>query len=67
MADVYGSSCVLCLNVEELASMVHVDIPHYAFDRPAEYWLCRRCAFAVADAAKATEESPPQTKLNDEP
>lgn len=51
MAEPRETSCQICLNADETASMLTVKIPHARFGPEATTTLCRRCVLSIADAA----------------
>jgi C4-type Zn-finger protein len=58
MDQVMAQSCPLCLQTDELPSMVPIEIPHALIDTQKHPILCRSCAFAVADAVDGLERTP---------
>ena len=50
-----GLSCVLCLNVDDPAGMLPVEIPHARFPQPAPTMLCRKCTLAIMKSAVASD------------
>lgn len=53
-----AQSCPLCLHVDELPSMVPVEMPHALFETDRQRIICRQCAFAIADAVDGLERTP---------
>jgi hypothetical protein len=52
-------TCLLCLNLDELPSMIMVEIGHDAIQLRREIVLCRRCAHEIARAVERDGEAPP--------
>lgn len=58
MPDMPIQTCPLCLQADELPSMVPIDIPHPMPGMPAHAILCRPCAFAIADSVEGLPRTP---------
>jgi hypothetical protein len=67
MAEVQReTSCFLCYQADETASMVDVDIDQPILKHVAHIKLCRWCATAIAKALKETGELPPLEQCTDD-
>jgi hypothetical protein len=58
MAEIPEQSCPLCLQADELPSMVPVELPHAELANLKLAILCRRCAFAIADSVEGVPRTP---------
>lgn len=58
MDEVAAQTCPLCLQVEELPSMVPVEISHALIDNMKHPIICRSCAFAIADCVEGVPRTP---------
>lgn len=58
MPEILEQSCPLCLQADELPSMVPVELPHAQLDNLKHAILCRRCCFAIADSVEGVPRTP---------
>jgi len=58
MAEIPEQSCPLCLQADELPSMVPVEIPHALMSNQRHVVICRSCAFAIADVVEGVPRTP---------
>jgi len=66
MAEIPEQSCPICLQADELPSMVPVEIPHALLANQKHVILCRSCAFAIADAVEGVPRTPAPEAQADE-
>src|SRR6266849_1439203 len=67
MAAAIATTCQLCLQAEDPSAVVFVKLPHAMIGTPQPTPLCRRCAFAIVEATRATDEPAPSKGVIDEP
>ena len=65
MAADLAQTCPLCLQTDELASMVPVDLPHALMDNMKHPIVCRFCAFAIADCVEGIPRTPAPEPLDE--
>lgn len=56
-------SCPLCLEADEPAVMVDVEISRPRLKQIAHVHICRSCAFTIAKAVRKTGELPPPQEV----
>src|SRR5712692_2889525 len=66
MAGAIATTCQLCLQAEDPSAVVLIKLPHAMQGTPQPTPLCRRCAFAIVEATKATDEPAPPKEVKDE-
>lgn len=69
MADDGVASCQLCLNADEVDSMMVIDIPHHLIDGAPPVTICRQCVATihVAGRKQLAEELAAGEGEDDEP
>lgn len=60
-----GLSCPLCLNVDDPAGMLAIEIPHARFPQSVPTGLCRLCVLAIMKSAVASDLIDPREVFGD--
>jgi hypothetical protein len=60
-------TCPICLQADELPSMVPVEIPHAALVNMKHIVICRSCAFAIADCVEGVPRTPAPDVIDEKP
>ena len=59
MADDQPIICVLCLDVDQRDAMLHVRLETPRSVQRPEYYICRPCAYTIAEFLREAGELPP--------
>ena len=58
MPEILEQSCPLCLQADELPSMVPVELPHAQLENMKHAIICRSCCFAIHDSVDGVPRTP---------
>jgi hypothetical protein len=56
MASDQPIMCVLCLDMDDQDAMLHIHVEHARINQRPEYYICRLCAYAIAEFLRESGE-----------